>query len=116
MCCHEPSRLAPVRHPLQSVQIATEQLIGTDVVSFQEVPHLFRRRALVEVHMSDEVEWNFADPEDAKAEIRAAVHYLLNGKVGSDRGAVVREIVEIVRNAANSTEPPNPLDEGFPGG
>lgn len=66
--------------------------------------------------MSEEVEWNFAGPEDAKAEIRAAVHYLLNGKAGSDRGDVVREIVEIVRNAANSTEPLNSLDEGFPGG
>jgi len=27
--------------------------------------------------MSDELDWNFADNDDAKAEIRAAVEYLL---------------------------------------
>jgi hypothetical protein len=71
---------------------------------------------MVEEGMADGLDWNFADADDAKAEIRAAVRYLLSGTAGSDRGDIVREIIEIVRNAANSTEPPNPLDEGFPGG
>jgi len=29
--------------------------------------------------MSDELDWNFVDKDDAKAEIRAAVEYLLRG-------------------------------------
>ena len=29
--------------------------------------------------MSDQDDWEFADPDDAKAEIRAAVEYLLRG-------------------------------------
>ena len=32
--------------------------------------------------MSDELDWNFADKDDAKAEIRAAVEYLLRGTTG----------------------------------
>ena len=40
--------------------------------------------------MSDEFHFNGED--DAKAEIRAAVHYLLKSAVGSDRGDIVREI------------------------
>ena len=63
--------------------------------------------------MSDqEVDWNFSDHDDAKAEIRAAVDYLLRGATGSARGDIVREIIEIVRQVAGS----NPLDDGFPGG
>ena len=44
--------------------------------------------------MSDE--FHFNDEDDAKAEIRAAVHYLLNGAAGNDRRDIVREIIEIV--------------------
>jgi hypothetical protein len=39
--------------------------------------------------MSDEFDWDFSDPDDAKAEIRAAVRYLLNGAASSDRGDIV---------------------------
>jgi hypothetical protein len=39
--------------------------------------------------MSDEFDWDFSDPDDAKAEIRAAVGYLLNGAAGSNRGDIV---------------------------
>jgi hypothetical protein len=68
--------------------------------------------------MSDELDWNFVDKDDAKAEIRAAVEYLLRGATGSARGDIVREIIEIVRNVANGLPPeqPDPLDDGLPGG
>ncbi len=33
--------------------------------------------------MSDEFDWNFVDEDDAKAEIRAAVQYLLRGATGA---------------------------------
>jgi hypothetical protein len=68
--------------------------------------------------MSDQVDWDFAGPDDAKAEIRAAVDYLLNGVSGIARGDIVREIIEIVRNVENGLRPeqPDPLDDGLPGG
>jgi hypothetical protein len=68
--------------------------------------------------MSDQDDWDFAGPDEAKAEIRAAVTYLLNGTAGSDRGDIVREIVEIVSEVARGLAPggQNPLDDGMPGG
>ncbi len=68
--------------------------------------------------MSDELDWNFADKDDAKAEISAAVEYLLRGTTGGARGDIVQEILAIVREAANGPprEQPNPLDDGLPGG
>jgi hypothetical protein len=68
--------------------------------------------------MSDELDWNFVDKDDAKAEIRAAVEYLLRGAAGSARGDIVREIIEIVREVANGQPPgrPDPLDDDMPGG
>jgi hypothetical protein len=63
--------------------------------------------------MSDELNWNFADRDDAKAEIRAAVEYLLRDYSGTERADIVLEIIQIVRDAANSPPPggQNPLDE-----
>jgi hypothetical protein len=60
--------------------------------------------------MSDE--FHFNDEGDAKAQIRAAVRYLLNGAAGSDR-----EIIEIVTEVARGLPPggQDPLD-GMPGG
>jgi hypothetical protein len=49
--------------------------------------------------MSDELDWHFTDPDDAKSEIRAAVRYLLKDAAGSDRGDIAREIIEIVNEA-----------------
>jgi hypothetical protein len=68
--------------------------------------------------MSDELDWNFSDKDDAKTEIRAAVKYLLRDATGSARGDIVREIIEIVRHVANGLAPeqPNPLDDDLPGG
>jgi hypothetical protein len=68
--------------------------------------------------MSDELDWNFSDKDDAKAEIRAAVEYLLRGAAGSARGDIVREIVDIVRQVADGLPPgqPDPLDDDLPGG
>jgi hypothetical protein len=65
--------------------------------------------------MSDEFNWNFADSNQAKTEIRTAVGYLLRGAAGSARGDIVREIIEIVREVANG-EQGNSLDHGLPGG
>jgi hypothetical protein len=68
--------------------------------------------------MSEELDWNFVDRDDAKAVIRAAVEYLLRGATGSARGDIVREIIEIVRDVANGQPlgQPDPLDDGLPGG
>jgi len=67
--------------------------------------------------MSDELDWNFADKDDAKAEIRAAVEYLLRGPTDGIRGDIVQEILAIVRDAANGQAGrPDPLDDDMPGG
>ena len=68
--------------------------------------------------MSDELDWNFVDKDDAKAEIRAAAAYLLRGATGGARGDIVREIIDIVRQVENVLSPgqPDPLDDGLPGG
>jgi hypothetical protein len=67
--------------------------------------------------MSDKLEWNFADEDEARTEIRAAVQYLLRGATGSARADMVLEIIEIVRDEANglSHELPDPFDD-VPGG
>jgi hypothetical protein len=57
--------------------------------------------------MSDQIDWDFAGDDDAKAQIGAAVMYLLKDATGSARGGLVREIVEIVRDVADGL---NPLD------
>jgi hypothetical protein len=59
------------------------------------------RYAFEAMPMSDELAWNFVDEDDAKAEIRAAVEYLLRGTTGGIRGDIVQEILAIVRDAAN---------------
>jgi hypothetical protein len=68
--------------------------------------------------MTDEDDWDFAGDDDAKMTIRAAVRYLLKGAAGSDRGDIVVEIVEIVREAALGAPPdqPDPFDDEAPGG
>jgi hypothetical protein len=68
--------------------------------------------------MPDECDWGFSSRDDAKAEIRAAVSYLLKGAAGGARGDIVQEINTIVRNAASGSppEPPDLMDDGMPGG
>jgi hypothetical protein len=68
--------------------------------------------------MSDEFDWAFSGRDDAKAEIRAAVRYLFEGAAGTDRDAVVLEIMEIMRQVATGlpSEQRTPLDDGMPGG
>ena len=51
--------------------------------------------------MSNELDWNFVDKDDAKAEIHAAVAYLLRGATGGARGDIVQEIIAIVRQVAS---------------
>jgi hypothetical protein len=68
--------------------------------------------------MSDELDSNFSDNNEAKAEIRAAVEYLLRGATGGARGDIVQEIIAIVRQVASGLPPEqgNPLDDDMPGG
>jgi hypothetical protein len=68
--------------------------------------------------MSEQDDWEFAGADDAKAEIRAAVKYLLNGAAGRARGDIVQQIIEIVRDVSNGLPPgpPNSLDDDLPGG
>jgi hypothetical protein len=68
--------------------------------------------------MSDEDDWDFAGDDDAKLTIRAAVRYLLKGAPGSDRGDIVAEIIEIVRQAVHDVPPdqPDPFDDDAAGG
>ena len=68
--------------------------------------------------MSDELDWNFSNDDEAKAEIRAAVEYLLRGATGGARGDIVQEIIAIVRQVASELPPQqgNPLDDDMPGG
>ena len=68
--------------------------------------------------MSDELDWNFTNRDDAKAEIRAAVEYLLRDASGNARGDIVRDVIEIVQQVANGLPPgpPDPLDDDLPGG
>lgn len=63
--------------------------------------------------MSDQIDWDFAGDIDAKAEIGAAVRYLLKDAGSGARGDIVREIIEIVRDVADGRLPPqhrNPPD------
>jgi hypothetical protein len=56
--------------------------------------------------MSDQIDRDFAGDDDARAEIGAAVRYLLKDAASSARGDIVREIIEVVGNAANGLPPP----------
>jgi hypothetical protein len=42
-----------------------------------------------ESFMSDEIDWNFVNEAEAKAELRAAVEYLLRGTTDGARGDIV---------------------------
>ena len=68
--------------------------------------------------MSDQDDWDFGGADDAKAEIRAAVAYLLKGATGTARDFIALEVMEILRQVANGLPPeqPDPLDDGLPGG
>jgi len=55
--------------------------------------------------MSDGYDWAFGARDDAKAEIRVAVRYLLEGAAGTDRDAVALEIMEIMRQAGIPPKP-----------
>jgi hypothetical protein len=62
--------------------------------------------------MSVQIDWDFAGDDDARAEISAAVRYLLKDATGSARGDIVRKIIETVHDVASGLLPPqhpNPL-------
>jgi hypothetical protein len=54
--------------------------------------------------MSDQDDWEFSGADDAKAEIRAAVGYLLPGATGGIRGDIV-QVISIVRQVAAGLPP-----------
>src|ERR1019366_6845314 len=76
------------------------------------------RKAPEAMSMSDQNDWDFGGPDDAKAEIRAAVGYLLKGATGPARDVIALEIIKIVHQVANGLPPeqPDPLDDGLSGG
>jgi len=59
--------------------------------------------------MSDELYWSFTNKDDAKAEIRAAVDYLLRDATCVARADLLTEIIQIVCDLANGL-PPGPPD------
>jgi hypothetical protein len=59
--------------------------------------------------MSTQIDWDFAGDDDARAEIGAAVKYLLRDATGKARGDIVREIIETVGRVAAGPLP-NPTD------
>jgi hypothetical protein len=63
-------------------------------------------------------DWDFAGADDAKAKLRAAMAYLLEGTTGHARAAAALEIVEILRQVAHGLPPGalDPLDDDLPGG
>ena len=58
--------------------------------------------------MSDQDDWEFSGADDAKAEIRAAVGYLLRDATGGARGDIVQAIISIVRQVASGLAPEQP--------
>lgn len=96
-------------------QITWKRCVGKSIAAWTQ----YRVYAYGGAVMSDEFDWDFSNPDDAKAEIRAAVGYLLNGAAGSDRGDIVREIIAIVNEVARGLLPgsQDPLDDDdMPGG
>jgi hypothetical protein len=69
---------------------------------------------LLEAVMSDDYDWDFAGADDARVTIHAAVRYLLKNAAGTNRGDIVSEIIEIVRQAAQGEAPnqTDPFDDG----
>jgi hypothetical protein len=56
--------------------------------------------------MSAQIDWDFAGDDDAKAEIAAAVRYLLKDAIDNRaRGEIVWKIIEIVHDVANESPP-----------
>jgi hypothetical protein len=63
------------------------------------------------VPLSVQIDWDFAGDDDAKAEIGAAVRYLLKDATDSAHSDIVREIVETVQDVANGLlQHPKSLD------
>jgi hypothetical protein len=60
----------------------------------------------------------FSGNNHARAEIQAAVRYLVNGASMNARGALVQEIIEMVHRVANGLPPgqTDPVDHDLPGG
>lgn len=67
--------------------------------------------------MSDELDWTYSSSDNAKAEIRAAVGYLLKDAATGDRSDIVWEIITIVNQVARALPgDQGSLDDGMPGG
>jgi hypothetical protein len=55
--------------------------------------------------MSVQIDWDFSGDDDAKAELGAAVKYLLRDARGAVRDDIVREIIETVHDIAGGLSP-----------
>jgi hypothetical protein len=68
--------------------------------------------------MSDQDDWEFADADDAKAKLRAAMAYLLKGTTGPARHVIALEIMDTFRQVAKGwpAGQSDPLDDDLPGG
>jgi hypothetical protein len=69
-------------------------------------------RSRTEAVMSDRDDWEFSGADDAKAEIRAAVGYLLRFATGGAGGDIVQEIISTVRQVASGLPPEQPNSLG----
>jgi hypothetical protein len=56
--------------------------------------------------MTVQIDWDFSGDDDAKAEIGAAVRYLLKDAGRRAREGIVEDIIEIVRGAAGALSSP----------
>ena len=67
--------------------------------------------------MSDQDDWEFADADDAKEKLRAAMAFLLRGTTNTARHLAALAIMDILRQVANELPPDqsDPLDEDLPG-
>jgi hypothetical protein len=54
--------------------------------------------------MSDLDDWDFAGADDAKANIRAAIRYLLKGSTGGARGDLYRKLLRSCARSRASRE------------
>jgi hypothetical protein len=55
--------------------------------------------------MSDQIDRDFTDDDDARSRIAAAVRHLLRDATGGARAEIVREIIDTVQGAANGRLP-----------
>ena len=92
------------REPIKSGLIRQSGLNGNPLICTPSVNALRDRRRLI--NMQDQIDRDFANEEDARSAMVAAVRYLLKDTAGSAREGIVRGIVESIREVANDPASP----------